>query len=311
MLGISSVVPDMDVSAPASITAKTLAEAIAAIDATMVFASPAALASTIRTRSEIGPQSSEALDAVRLVLSAGAPIRTTLFEQALEVFPNAEAYTPYGMTEMLPVSTISLDEIHEAGTGNGVCVGKPAPGVEVQIRPMHQDADFGEIVVSGPHARLGYDRLWHTTFRASQPAGWHATGDIGYLDDGGKLWMGGRIDDILHTQSGPVAPVKSEQAVEDLDGVAMAALVGVGPDGLEQAVVIVELDDPPKKTGLAELPLIDNARSAVAAASGLDVVAVLSVPKMPVDRRHNSKIDRPRLRAWAARLLAGGKMESL
>ena len=105
--------------------------------------------------------------------------------------------------------------------------------------------------------------------------------------------------------------MKSEQAVEDLDGVAMAALVGVGPDGLEQAVVIVELDDPPKKTGLAELSLIDNARSAVAAASGLDVVAVLSVPKMPVDRRHNSKIDRPRLRAWAARLLAGGKMESL
>ncbi len=309
MLGITSVVPDMDVSAPASITAATLADAVAEIDATMVFASPAALASTIRTKSAIPQAHQQAMSNVRLLLSAGAPIRTDLFDQAQAVFPNAVAYTPYGMTEVLPVSTISLPEIHQAGTGNGVCVGRPVPGAEVQIRPIGNGttalANFGEIIVNAPHARLGYDRLWHTTFRASQPAGWHATGDVGYLDETGRLWMGGRVDDILDTRAGPIAPVRTEQVIETLPGVAMAAVVGIGPAGLHQLVAVVELDDPPKKPQLAELAVIDTVRSAVRDTIGRDVVAVMSVPKLPVDRRHNSKIDRGLLRRWASDVLAG------
>ena len=75
--------------------------------------------------------------------------------------------------------------------------------------------------------------------------------------------------------------------------------------------MIVELNNPPKKAGLAELTLIDSVRSVVGTQSGIEIVTVLSIAKMPVDRRHNSKIDRPRLRAWAGQLLAGGKMESL
>lgn len=315
MLGITSVVPDMDVSAPASITAATLADAVAEIDATMVFASPAALASTIRTTSKIPQAQRPALSNVRLLLSAGAPIRTELFDEAQAVFPNAIAYTPYGMTEMLPVSTISLPEIHQAGTGNGVCVGRPAPGVEVQIRPLDNDTatppTFGEIVVRAPHARLGYDRLWHTTFLASQPTGWHATGDVGYLDDTGRLWMGGRVTDVLDTSAGLVAPVRTEQVIETLPDVAMAAVVGVGPAGLHQIVAVVELENPPKKTELADLALIDAVRSAVRNTIGRDTVAVFSVAKMPVDRRHNSKIDRGLLRTWAGDVLAGKPMGKL
>ena len=326
MLGITSVVPDMDVSAPASITARTLAAAVDAVDATLVFASPAALASTLRSYHEVAPKHLMALENVRLLLSAGAPIRTDLFDQAKAIFPNAIAYTPYGMTEVLPVSTISLPEIHEAGSGNGVCVGKPAPGVEVQIDPI-EGADFGEIVVRAPHARLAYDRLWHTTYRASlppgtdsqpsgwtsepegwtsEPEGWHRTGDVGYLDAQGRLWMGGRLADVLHTTAGPVAPVRLEQAIETISGVAMAAVVGVGPEGLQQSVAIVELDNPVKKAGLSSLDLIDAVRRRSADTEGAQVcVAVLSIPKLPVDRRHNSKIDRAALRTWATSVLAG------
>ena len=308
MLGIPSIVPDMDVSAPASITARTLAAAVDAIDATLVFASPAALASTIKTKDEIAPKHISALEQVRLLLSAGAPIRTDLFESAQRVFPNATAFTPYGMTEVLPVSTISLPQIHEAGPGNGVCVGNLAPDVEVEIHALPgagDDATFGEIVVRAPHARLAYDRLWHTTFSASQPQGWHRTGDVGYLDSDDRLWMGGRVDDVVHTSKGHLAPVRLEQAIETLHWVEMAAVVGVGPSGIQQLVAIVELGDPPKKAGLASVDLIDAVRDTAAASVGHDIVAVLSVPRMPVDRRHNSKIDRSRLRTWAASVLAG------
>ena len=316
MLGITSVVPDMDVSAPASLTSTTLTEAVAAVDATLVFASPAALTSIIGTRTDIPARHLDALANVRLLLSAGAPIRTDLFDQAQQVFPNAVAYTPYGMTEILPVSTISLPEIHEAGTGNGVCVGKPIPGIDVQIRPLGDGtvdgrADFGEIVVRAAHAREGYDRLWHTTFLASQPRGWHNTGDVGHLDDSGRLWMGGRLVDVLDTTNGPIAPVRTEQAIETLPAVTMAAIVGVGPENMQQVVAVVQLDDPPKKAGLADIALIDSIRCITRETIDLDVVAILSVPAMPVDRRHNSKINRGRLREWASDILAGKPMEKI
>ena len=51
------------------------------------------------------------------------------------LLPDAELHTPYGMTEALPVADISLAEIEEAGAGNGVCVGRPLPGVEVAAEP--------------------------------------------------------------------------------------------------------------------------------------------------------------------------------
>ena len=231
---------------------------------------------------------------------------------------DAEVLTPYGATECLPVSTISLDDIRSAGTGNGVCVGTPVPGAEIEIRPLtdetgaaQPDLPFGEIVVRAPHIRLGYDRLWHTTHKASQPHGTHATGDVGFVDSAGRLWMGGRVADVVWTSGGAVAPVQAEQAVENLDGVAMAAMVGVGPQGSQAAVVIVEFEDPVAKPGLADLDMIDRVRHAVAAIEGPQIAAVLAVPKLPVDRRHNSKIDRGRLREWAGNLLAGGKMESI
>ena len=123
--------------------------------------------------------------------------------------------------------------------------------------------------------------------------------------------MGGRLGDVLQTAAGPVAPVKIEQIVENLDGVAMAALVGVGPEGLEQPVVIVQLDSPPKKPRMANLAFIDTVRDAVWKATELDVVAVLSVPALPVDRRHNSKIDHGRLREWATKALNGGSIGSI
>ncbi len=311
MLGITSAVPDMDVSSPASITATTLADTVVRTNATLVFASPAALMSTIRTEDELSVAHRSALEGVRLLLSAGAPIRVDLFDRAQAIFPNAVAYTPYGMTEVLPVSTISLPEMHEAGSGNGVCVGKPVPGAEVQIRPISGAADFGEIIVRAPHARLAYDRLWHTTHAASQPPGWHATGDVGYLDDHGRLWMGGRLADVVKTTDGLLAPVRIEQIVESLGGVAMAAVVGVGPEDLQQLVVLVELDEPVKKPDLADLALIDSVRTAINSEMSLDIVAVLAIPKLPVDRRHNSKIDRARLREWASAVLSGAPMEKI
>ena len=71
-----------------------------------------------------------------LLLSAGAPVPSSVLRAVAEIMPNAEAHTPYGMTEVLPVSDITPAGIEAAGAGNGVCVGRPLAEVSVAISPL-------------------------------------------------------------------------------------------------------------------------------------------------------------------------------
>ncbi len=317
-IGIASVVPDMDVTAPGTLEARALGDAAVAVDATVVFASPAALVNVLKTRGELTPHHREAFAKVRLLMSAGAPVRPSLLRAANELFPNATAYTPYGMTEVLPVANISLEEIEAATGGDGVCVGRPVPAVEVRISGLNrtgcatgelttEPGVVGEVVVRAPHARDGYDRLWHTQHKASQPAGWHRSGDVGHLDDSGRLWIGGRTGHVISTPHGPVTPVGLEQRVEDVAGVQLASVVGVGPVGTQVIVAVIELVGGVRRARQADQDL----HALVRQATGHDIAAVLAVPRLPVDRRHNSKIDRTRVAAWAAGVLAGGRMRRL
>ncbi|MEO6569922.1 MAG: alpha/beta fold hydrolase, partial [Ilumatobacteraceae bacterium] len=273
-MGITSVVPDMDVAAPATLTAATLGDAAVRVDATLVFASPGALANVVATQGDLTSPHHGAFGRVRTLMSAGAPVRPGLLREAAALFPNATAHTPYGMTECLPVASIELAEIHIAGTGDGVCVGQPVDGVEVRIRPLDPSGSatgdltsepgvVGEIVVRAPHARAGYDRLWRTEFAASSDRGRHATGDVGHIDAEGRLWVGGRLGHVISTADGPVTPVRFEQAVETLAGVGAAAVVGVGPRGAQQMVVVVRAADVGRTPRAADAALTDRVRGVV------------------------------------------------
>ncbi len=92
-----------------------------------------------------------------------------------------------------------------------------------------------------------------------------------------------------------------------MPGVELAAVVGVGPAGAQRIVAVIEPTVRPRSPRLAELDLVDAVRRVV----GRDVVAVFEVPSLPVDRRHNSKIDRERVASWAAAALAGGRLRRL
>ena len=328
---ITSMVPDMDVVRPATLTASAMGDAVARIGGTLVFASPAALANIAATRQTLSAEHKASLEAVRTVLSAGAPVRAQLLAAARGLFVNASLHTPYGMTEVLPVADISLDElialdadVHSgslnASGGAGVCVGLPVTGVKIMIDPLGADGRpcgecstepgvLGEIIVSAAHIRHQYDRLWHTGYLASMPAGTHRSGDIGQLDSAGRLWVGGRLQHVIVSASGPVAPVGSEQCIEKLEGIEMAALVGVGPPGTQAIVAVVQMSDERYMGNEAGLPLIDSIREAVGPC--IDIAATLVVKRLPVDRRHNSKVDRAFVARWAERILSGEKVAAL
>ena len=315
IMGIPSVVPDAEVTAPGSLTAGALAAAVRAVGATLVFASPAALTNVAATAGALTPDETTALRSVRLIMSAGAPVPASVLQAAVELMPGAAAHTPYGMTEVLPVADISLDAIKRIGPGNGVCVGHPVPGAEVAISPLDADGRAtgalirgsgvsGEVCIRAPHMRDGYDKLWVTDRAASRPPGWHRSGDVGHLDETGRLWIEGRMGDIVTTPDGPVTPVGIEQAVSSLPEVADTAVVGVGPAGTRQLVVVMVPVARVRRPDLAGEALTDRVR----AAAGREVAAVLLTPSLPVDKRHNSKIDRPRIAGWAEGILAGDRV---
>lgn len=318
-LGATSVTPDMDVTAPRTLSAAALADAAAAVQATTVFASPAALSNVLATSGNLDAAQRAALGKVELLLSAGAPIPEALLTRVQDLVPAAALHTPYGMTEALPVTDISLEQIRKAGAGNGVCVGTAVAGARVALAPLAADGTSGstiseasgitgEILVSAPHVKDRYDRLWITESHSSSLPGWHRTGDVGHFDADGRLWVEGRLGHVLTTPSGPVTPVAAEQAAESVTAVRLAALVGVGPAGTQVPVAVVETVDGVRRPGPAADSLAAEVRSAVAERCGLDLAAVLVLPQMPTDIRHNSKIDRSALGAWAARVLAGGRI---
>ncbi|ROP61139.1 alpha/beta fold hydrolase [Curtobacterium sp. ZW137] len=321
-LGARSVAPDMDVTAPRTLTARAVAASVSAADATVVFLSPAALANVVATAGDLTDADRAALSRVRLFLSAGAPVSAALLTAATDLMPNASAHTPYGMTEGLLMTDVDLDGIRAAvsasAAAGGVCVGRPAASVQVRIAPLDaagrptgvltDDPDVtGEIVVAAPHVRDRYDRLWRTN-RASRlglddPRG-HRTGDVGHLDTSGQLWVEGRLQHVITTPSGVLTPVGPEQRVEQLRDVGRVGVAGIGPVGTQQVVVVAETVPPVRRPGLAPNALA----AAVRAAAGVPVAAVLVVPVLPTDIRHNSKVDRAWLSRWASSVLGGGRM---
>lgn len=329
-IGATSVTPDMSVTKPKTLTASAIADSIIAGSATMVFASPAAYTNVAATASALDAEQKAACARVELVLSAGAPVPLELMEAIAVVFPNASIHSPYGMTEGLLLTDIDRHGVAEAAaTSNlGVCVGRPIDGVELALAPIDASgtpADsllqgtaaqgrLGEFVVSAAHIKSGYDNLWATTAQSARDnlggRTWHRTNDIGHIDAEGRVWLEGRLQHVVTTPHGPVGPGGLEALIDSDEQVSRSAVVGIGPAGTQSLVAVLDAEGTDLSPGLAPLDISARLRDQVARMIGHDLTAVLVAPTFPTDIRHNSKIDRSRLAAWADHVLAGGSVRT-
>jgi acyl-CoA synthetase (AMP-forming)/AMP-acid ligase II len=327
IIGLSAggtvVVPPMDftLKGPGDADPAPLVRTIRDCGVRSLFASPALLTNLVAYAEGRGIT----LPALERIVAGGAEVPGPLFDRVKRVLgPGGEMYSDYGATEALPVTEIAGSDVVGVGAGvggtwtatekgAGVCVGRPLPGVEVRIvavadGPIPTWADttelpvgeIGEVVARSPHISEEY----HRQPKADEDnkigdagGSWHRIGDLGYLDVEGRLWLCGRRSHRVVTDRGVAHPLCIEPVYNAHPAVRRAALVGIDdPAGQRQAVVCVELHAGTDRT-TAAAELADVAAGTDAAEL---VDRVLFVDHIPVDRRHNAKIDRPRLAAELA-----------
>lgn len=317
---VTTIVPDMDPTRPANVNPELILEAIRDQGVTQAFGSPALWNRVGRYCEEKQIQ----LPTLRRVLSAGAPVPNHVIRRMRQALSgDADIHTPYGATECLPVATISGRQVIEetaarTAVGRGTCVGRVFPEMTVRIiRPVAgpivsmDDAEIlaageiGEIVVTGPVATREYFCRPDATAGAKIPDGdrfWHRMGDVGYLDDNGLLWFCGRHDHIVSSENGLMYSVCCEAIYNQHPRIFRSALVGVGMAGKQTPVIVAEPEAghfPSTKTEQlqlrAELLELGNANSLTRS-----IRHVLFREALPVDTRHNVKINREQLRGWAA-----------
>lgn len=317
-LGLSSVIPDMDPRHPARANPAQLCATIERFGCTLMFGSPALV--------DVLGRHGIRLPTLRTVLSAGAPVAPDRVERLLALLdPAARLYTPYGATEALPVAVIEghalLGAVRErTAQGAGICVGPPVSGNLVRIIAIRDEAiaewadvrecavgEVGEITVRGPSVTAAYDARPAATalakIRDRDGAVVHRMGDLGYLDISGHLWFVGRKAERVQTPERLYFTECVEQVCNPTPGVARTALVGIGQRPMQQAVLLIERQ---RDDDTAWPTLQSRVEQRLAAVPGFDaIIRIVEYPgRFPVDVRHNAKIGRSWLAAWASRKLA-------
>jgi len=268
------------------------------------------------------------LPGVMGVTSAGAPVPPDVVAQLRRLLPEgAHVWTPYGATECLPVTMIEgrTLEATRAATeaGAGTCVGQPVPPNVVRIIQIGDNpiatwgevhelgtGEIGEITVAGPTATDAYFNRDAATraakIRESLPDGSerivHRMGDVGYFDDQGRLWFCGRKSQRVDTATGALYTEQVEPVFNTHPDVVRSALVGVGAPGRQIPVVCVELHPGAGRFSQIEPQLRELAQRTAHIAQ---IAHFLCHRRFPVDIRHNAKIRREELAAWAARRMKG------
>lgn len=243
---------------------------------------------------------------LRRIVTGGAPVRDDQLRRWRAVWPRAEIVVAYGSSEAEPVASMRAEERIALAGGQGYCVGRPVHAVRTRLIPITKGpvtelrdlptdgAIVGELVVSGPHVCRDYVNdaraFAENKVRDADGVVWHRMGDTGSFDAEGRFWLAGRVHSTIDRSGVAVHPQVVERVARG-DDLRIRSVAAVGmPDATlgERVVVVVESDT-------AELEPTIRARLADAQLAPVDAVLVTRRP-LPVDLRHNTKIDYQRLR---------------
>jgi acyl-CoA synthetase (AMP-forming)/AMP-acid ligase II len=312
--GVTSVLPACDMKQPAKADPATVSAQLEKEGATRIVASPALL----ERLADYCSAREKRLPGVRRYSTGGGPVSPSLAARLEAVSPGAIVRMVYGSTEAEPIAcidsvTVSPTDRQRMQRGGGLLAGRPVEGCYVRIvrtRPglplkvsnerqfaalCMEPGTIGEIVVSGKHVLSGYaDASQDRETKIKLPGvTWHRTGDAGYFDATGRLWLVGRSSAVIHDRHGSVYPFQVEYAANAIPGIARSALVT--RDGIRTLVI--------ENRGRGIACRCDVFAGCISAHR---IDRILAVPRIPLDRRHNAKIDYPALHR-----LLDGRMERI
>ena len=318
VMGVTTVIPDMDPTRPAEVDPERLIEAVSQWEIDQSFGSPALWNKVVRWAEQRGVK--KPFPTLKLILSAGAPVPANTLERLRGlIHEDGEIVTPYGATEALPLASIeSREVISQTGPasakGKGTCVGTRFEGVEWKIIEISDDpiqclddvkvldvGKIGELLVTGPMVTKEYvvradQNAIHKVIDGDQV--WHRMGDVGYLDEYDRFWFCGRKTHRVRTENRTLYTIPCEAIFNAHPMVYRSALIGVGTGEVKNPMVLVELQ--PEFSDLNDQDrseLVDELHELATRNPMTRRISEIMIRKepLPVDIRHNSKIFREQL----------------
>ena len=301
--GVTSVIPACDLKQPGKADPAIVCGQLESERVTRMIASPALLERLVSW----GLRRRITLPGLDRVSTGGGPINPSLPRRLAALAPNASLHMVYGSTEAEPIAAIearliSVSDRSRMRSGEGLLAGKPVTGCDLRILATHPEVPvgslsaalfeklavgpgtIGEIVVAGSHVLSSYADSSCNAATKIDVAGrtWHRTGDAGYLDGEGRLWLVGRLAAAISDRRGTVFPFQVEYAAMATPGVRRAALVQ--RDGRRTLVI--------EASGSI---LQDRYAALTTCVERFAVDRIRPLRRIPTDRRHNAKIDYPAL----------------
>ncbi|CAN4081966.1 unnamed protein product [Withania somnifera] len=188
---------------------------------------------------------------VKKVLNGAGGLSSDLIKNATELFPRAKLLSAYGMTEACSSMTFmtlydpvreSYSQHSNANSSNlahkpdGICVGKPAPHIEIRIAGDDSSC-IGRILTRGPHVMLGYWGQMPSNNSSPTDDCWLDTGDIGHIDDCGNIWLIGRLKGRIKSGGENVYPEEVEAVLMQHPGISASVVIGLPDSRLTEMVV--------------------------------------------------------------------------
>jgi acyl-CoA synthetase (AMP-forming)/AMP-acid ligase II len=294
--GVTSVLPDADLRSPGKIAPRPVLAQIQRHKIETTAASPAFISRLL----DECERSGIALPSLSSVYMGGAPVFPGLLRKAKQICAQAKITAVYGSTEAEPMAEIALsdisnDDFESMEQGKGLLTGRPVSSITLRVireqwgtpispldaRTFEQllvaTGKPGEIVVSGGHVLPRYlngEGDSETKFEVDG-ARWHRTGDLGYMDAAGRLWLLGRCNGKIEDARGTLYPFAVECAAMQTSAIRRAALAAI--DG--RRVLAIE-------TAEALSP-----EAILRSLSWAQLDQVVFLDHVPVDKRHNAKVD--------------------
>ena len=207
----------------------------------------------------------ERLSSLRSLVYGASPMPSALLDRVRSELPDVDLFNGYGMTECSSLLTLLGPDEHRAGGERLGSVGRPAPGTVVSIRDDDGDevprGEIGEVCARGGNFMTEYWNKPDATAEVFR-SGWYHTGDAGYLDEGGYLFLVDRVKDMIVSGGENVYSAEVEMAISSHPEVAQVAVIGIPHEMWGEQVHAIVV--PVEGAELTAETVIEHARASIA-----------------------------------------------